>query len=172
MSRRIMLGALALALALTAGVGVAARPSLAAIVVGPPWISIEYPANPHDRTTRGAFLLVHAYHHGTPVGFPVSGMAEGIVKGERKSVALSFAKTSREGVYALSRQWGAEGVWTLLVTVQQGENDVAQAMVEIAPTGEVTSVKVPTTRNAEGWNIPRRVSSAEIAASLRARSGE
>ena len=38
---------------------------------GPPWISIEYPANPYDSGSRGAFLLVHAFHHGTPVSFPV-----------------------------------------------------------------------------------------------------
>ena len=27
---------------------------------GPPWISIEYPANPFDSGSRGAFVLVHA----------------------------------------------------------------------------------------------------------------
>ena len=31
---------------------------------GPPWIAIEYPANPHDPNTRGAFLTVRTYHHG------------------------------------------------------------------------------------------------------------
>ena len=36
----------------------------AAAVAGPPWVSIELPANPWDETTRGAFLLVHAFHHG------------------------------------------------------------------------------------------------------------
>jgi len=41
-----------------------ATPALA----GPPWISIELPANPYDQATRGAFLLVHAFHHGTPIG--------------------------------------------------------------------------------------------------------
>jgi hypothetical protein len=49
----------------------AALPSVAH--AGPPWISIELPANPYDRATKGAFLVVHAFHHGTPVGFPVSG---------------------------------------------------------------------------------------------------
>ena len=31
---------------------------------GPPWISIEIPANPYNSTTRGAFCLVRVYHHG------------------------------------------------------------------------------------------------------------
>ncbi|HEX6058177.1 MAG TPA: hypothetical protein VFZ11_04085, partial [Gemmatimonadaceae bacterium] len=57
---------------------------------GPPWISIEYPANPLDRTTKGAYLLVHAFHHGTPVGLPVRGTAEGLVNGARRTIALDF----------------------------------------------------------------------------------
>ena len=51
---------------------------------GPPWISIELPVNPYDQSMRGAFLLVHAFHHGTPMGFIVTGTAEGIVNGERQ----------------------------------------------------------------------------------------
>ncbi|PYP64227.1 MAG: hypothetical protein DMD37_03225, partial [Gemmatimonadetes bacterium] len=39
-----------------------------ALAKGPPWISIELPVNPYDRTMQGAFLLVHAFHHQTPVG--------------------------------------------------------------------------------------------------------
>ena len=39
-----------------------------ALAKGPPWISIELPANPYDQTMRGAFLLVHAFHHGKSMG--------------------------------------------------------------------------------------------------------
>jgi len=93
-----------------------AAPALA----GPPWISIELPVNPYDQSMRGAFLLVHAFHHGTPVGFPVEGMAEGIVNGERRSVKLEFTETSRAGVYALKRMWSTEGTWTLVITQPNG----------------------------------------------------
>src|SRR5947208_16137231 len=68
---------------------------------GPPWISIELPANPYDKSTRDAFLLVHSFHHGTAMGFIVTGTAEGMVNGERRSLKLDFGGTSREGVYAL-----------------------------------------------------------------------
>ena len=42
----------------------------AAPAFGPPWISIETPPNPYDAASRGAFLLVHTFHHGdlTPSG--------------------------------------------------------------------------------------------------------
>ena len=37
-------------------------------LIGPPWISIEYPANPLDPSTRGGYLLVHTFHHQQAVG--------------------------------------------------------------------------------------------------------
>ena len=66
--------------------------------LGPPWISIEYPPSPYDQTTRDAFLLVHTFHHGTPITAPLVGKAEGIVSGKRRTVSLEFASTSRTGV--------------------------------------------------------------------------
>lgn len=141
-------------------------------VAGPPWISIEYPVNPFDRTTRGAHLLVHAYYHGTPVAYPVSGTAEGIVNGERRTMTLRFETTSRAGVYALRKQWPSEGSWTLVISVTQGEHDatgVAQALVELSPTGSVASVQVPTQQHAEGA-FPRRLTAREIETAVRAQA--
>jgi len=78
---------------------------------GPPWISIEYPANPFDASSRDGYLLVHAFHHGSPMESTVQGTAEGLVGGERKAVALRFETTTRPGVYALRKQWSDDGVW-------------------------------------------------------------
>ena len=158
----------ALALAAIAAVGFAA-PALA----GPPWISIELPANPHDASTRGAFLLVHAFHHGTPMGFPITGTAEGIVNGERRTVRLEFTKTSRAGVYGLRKMWPGEGTWTLVISVNQGDEnreDKATAVVELDRSGDVVSVKVPTRQQGQ-WTIPAGVSMADLDAGLRARAG-
>jgi hypothetical protein len=148
---------------------VAATPALA----GPPWISIELPANPYDAASRSAFLLVHTYHHGTPVGMPLTGTAEGVVNGQRRSVPLTFDATSRSGVYALRNQWGSSGVWTLVIVLKQGEHamDRAQALVEIAANGSVTGVSVPTNRR-QGHVIPSPASMREIEASLRARAAD
>ena len=147
-------------------VGLAASPA----TMGPPWISIEYPPSPHDPTTRDAFLLVHAFHHGTPMNFPVTGSAEGIVGGQRRSVKLGFAKTSRTGTFALKKQWPGEGTWTLMITVTQGEGagNAVTALVDIGADGDVASVKVPTARRGE-WNIPKAVTVGDVDAALRAR---
>jgi hypothetical protein len=148
---------------------VAAAPSAATHKSGPPWISIEYPANPLDPSTRGAYLLVHAFHHQIPMESEVSGTAEGLVGSERKSIALRFEKTGRTGVYALRKQWGDDGVWSLLISVGQHDMDPAQALVELGADGSISSVRVPTTRQRE-WTIPRRITSQEIEQSLQSRA--
>jgi len=137
-----------------------ARPA----VLGPPWISIEVPANPLDPTTRGALLLVHAFHHGTPMMFPVSGTAEGVVDGQRRTVKLEFAQTSRTGVYALRYEPPREGSWLLVIRVTQGPNDAATALVRIRD-GAVTGVSVPAANGR-----PAQVSARDVEEALRARA--
>ena len=143
--------------------------------LGPPWISIEYPPSPYDATTRDAFLLVHTFHHGTPIGAPVTGKAEGIVAGERRTVPLKFSNTSRTGVYALNKQWSSDGSWVLFITANQGPNDDVTAVVELATDGRVVAVRVPTEQRGS-WKVPSDVSSAEresiVRARLAANSGE
>ena len=50
---------------------------------GPPWIAVEYPANPLHADSRGAILLVNTFHHGELREFPLLGWAEGMVDGRR-----------------------------------------------------------------------------------------
>lgn len=143
--------------------------AMAPASMGPPWISIEYPPSPFDATTRDAFLLVHAFHHGTPMNFPVAGKAEGMVGGKRRSIALDFTRTSREGVYALRKQWPAEGNWVLAIDVTPEGGSKAGALIELGAAGDVVKVSVPTDRR-NGWAIPRAITSAEVEAALRSRS--
>ncbi|HET9386313.1 MAG TPA: hypothetical protein VFO67_14290 [Gemmatimonadales bacterium] len=143
----------------------------AALVVGPPWISIEYPANPHDRSNTGTMLYVHVFHHAQPIAYPLVGTAEGFVNGERRSIKLKFTETARPAVYGLSRQWPTEGVWTLVIKMSRGQNgeDGATAVVELGPDGEIASVRVPTRQQGQ-WTIPVDVSMTEIDRALRNRS--
>ena len=137
---------------------------------GPPWISIEYPVNPHDQSMRGAMLLVHVFHHAIPTAYPIEGTAEGLVNGERRSIKLTFTETARPAVYGLSRQWPTEGVWTLVIKMSGGDHgDGATAVVELGPNGEIASVRVPTRRDGQ-WTIPTDVSMSDINSALRARA--
>jgi hypothetical protein len=145
-----------------AGLLLAALPGTA--VAGPPWISIELPANPLNSSTRGAYLLVRTYHHARVVSVPLTGRAIGVVDGKRQTVELTFARTSMPGVYAVRRTWPAEGAWALAVHLGEGSDGGATALVGIAD-GEVRSVRVPT-RNQNGHTIPRSASQEEIEATL------
>lgn len=154
-----------LALATLALTGLA---SATAAVAGPPWISIELPANPLDPSTRGAYLLVHTFHHEQVTRELVSGTAEGMVRGQRRTIELEFDRTSRPGVLALKRQWPAEGTWVLALRVGRGEGS-ATALVGIAANGEVRFVRVPTNPSADGrfwW--PKPVTTADVERELRA----
>lgn len=131
-------------------------------VAGPPWISIELPASPWSSLPRDVFVLVHAYHHFTAVPVTLVGSAEGLVGGERRSVSLTFDTTSAVGVYAVRRQWPAEGVWVLKIVLNE-EHGSATAVVGIGSSGEVNLVRVPTGVG----RIPRSVSDGEVGAVLR-----
>lgn len=136
----------------------------AALSAGPPWISIELPANPLNQTTRGMFLLVRTYHHGNATAFPVNGTATGIVDGKRRTLELSFERTNIPGVMALRQSWPA-GAWVLAINI--GGKEGPTALVGVGRNGEVQSVKVPT-RNENGYTWGREVTGKDIDEALRA----
>lgn len=147
---------------LVAGLSALASPAFA----GPPWISAEFPANPHETATRGAFLLVHTYHHGTPTQFPLTGTAEGLVNGRRQTVRLEIVATSKPGVYAVRFQPQGGGAWVLAFNL--GGDDGAGMIVAVGKDGQPTTAQVPS-RTAEGgrWIIPRSLTPQDIDAALR-----
>lgn len=131
---------------------------------GPPWVSIELPANPLNPTTRGMYLLVRTYHHGTVVQSAVSGTATGLVDGVRRSLPLTFERTNIPGVMALRQTWPAGGVWVLAIGV--GDHEGPTALVSIRADGDVHAIKVPT-QTREGYIMGRKVTQQDIDAALR-----
>ncbi len=140
----------------------------AAPVFGPPWISIETPPNPFDATSRGAFLIVHTYHHGNVVASGVTGTAEGVVSGTRRTIPLVFDTTSRRGTYALRKQWPTDGTWMLVINTG-GRAQGVTALVDISAEGVVSGVRVPT-RRSDGWDLPQQVTARDIDEALDARA--
>jgi hypothetical protein len=157
-----------------AGLLAAAATSLALVAAtpsfGPPWISIETPPNPFDPATRGAFLTVHTFHHRDVVASGVSGTAEGLVAGARRTIQLAFDTTSRRGTYALRKQWPTEGTWMLVINTG-GQAQGVTALVELSQQGDVASVRVPTRRSGE-WDVPQQVTARDIDAALQARASQ
>ncbi len=105
-------------------------------VSGAPWISLEVPANPMDRHTRDAAFVVRAYYHGNPAGYRLVGRAEGLVDGERQTIALDLEPTSATGVYAVRQQWPADGDWMVAISIaDQGQPTL---LAELGPNGGVS----------------------------------
>ena len=137
-------------------------------IAGPPWIAVEYPANPHDPNTRGAFCTIRTYHHGDLMAYEVTGTAEGLVNGKRQSVRLDIKRLPQAGMYAIRWQKPAQGQWALVVSTQRDGNFMASALIDVDASGRVASVSVPS-RPIEGgrWLVPRQVASSELDALLK-----
>jgi len=149
--RRPLLAAAALTLLVT-------TPAFA----GPPWISIEIPANPYNSATRGAFCLVRVYHHGDVAYYPVSGSAEGLVGTDRRSVKLDFKDTGMPGVYAVNYQPAKDGTWLLLLRVgADQEHGSATVVLTLNRNGQIASARVPTHRK-DAWEIPDQISPSDV----------
>ena len=130
MSRRTILKLSPLAVVLVLSLGWSPTPTPA----GPPFISLEAPANPMDPATRDAAFVVHAYHHDRTAGFPVSGTAEGLVDGRRRTIELDVRETSRAGVYAVRPNWPDEGHWVIKMTTNRDDSPVT-LIAELGPNG-------------------------------------
>lgn len=141
-----------------------------ALVAGPPWISIEYPANPLDPSTRGGYLLVHAFHHQTATEAAISGEAVTWVNGQRRAVPLRFERTSRPGVYKLTKQWNDGTPYVLVITAGEGEHGSATALVSVTAAGAVAKVEVPSEPYRD-FRVPRAAGERDIAAAFRAAGG-
>lgn len=135
---------------------------------GPPWISIELPANPHHASTRDATLLVRSYHHSTALNAPLTGVAEGIVDGKRVSLPLALRSTNQPGVYAVTTPLPKNGTWIMAITLSESGESTATALVTVDQRGRIVAIDVPSTRTRDGWVVPRSVGQRDIEAALRA----
>lgn len=142
--------------------------SAAAAVAGPPWISVELPANPHHASTRDASFMIRAYHHSAAINVPLQGVAHGLVDGRRVSMPLDIRSTNVAGLYAVRAALPRNGAWVLAVTLSQSETATATALVSVDGRGRVVAVDVPSDRTRDGWTVPRAVTSGDIDAALRA----
>jgi len=127
-------------------------------VAGPPWLTLEFRPN-----TFAGFMMIRTFHHGTPQAVPLTGTAEGLVNGQRRSVPLSFTLAEEPNVYSVATTWGSEGVWVLNVAAA-GDHIGAGAVVGIDRNGEPAFARFP--RSAIGAS--RAATAREVDAMLRA----
>lgn len=117
-----------------------------ALAGGPPSFSFEPPGG------SDAVLVVHAYSCHAPTDAAVRASAEGVVNGKRKTIPIELKPTGATGVYAVTRQWPAEGAWALVFSIDRGGQTTA--LVKLDAKG-----------------VPRFVNAKLAAGSLRTVSG-
>jgi hypothetical protein len=134
---------------------------------GGPWISIESPVNPYVASQTGGLFVVHTYVHMNPSDLPVTGRAEGLVDGKRRSVPFKLTNSGQMGTYVVRREWGEKGIWTVLVTAMPDAKNGwrIQAVVDVGADGAVEKVSVPR----DGYT-PRVLTDADVERGLRDRA--
>jgi len=120
--------------------------------------NIGSPVAAQDFASKTAAFVFRTEGCAEPAKAQISATAEGLVKGERRSIVLKIAAMSKPGVYAVFQGWPPEGAW--VVTLRgacAGEN--AGAIVPIGPKGFIReSAKF----------FPRAATDQEIETSLKA----
>src|SRR5580704_17480197 len=73
--------------------------------------NIASPVASQEAVSKTAAFVFRTQGCADPAKSQVSGTAAGVVKGERRSVALTVRPLSKAGVYAVYQNWPAEGEW-------------------------------------------------------------
>jgi hypothetical protein len=119
--------------------------------------TIGSPVASQDFHMKAAAFVFRTDGCAEPAKSQISATAEGLVKGERRSVVLKVMAGSKPGVYAVYQSWPAEGEWVVsLRGACAGQS--AGAIVPIGPKGFV--------RESSRF-FPRPATSAEIETSLK-----
>src|SRR5579862_5479206 len=96
--------------------------------------TIASPVASQDFRSKTAAFVFRTEGCADPAKSQISGTAEGIVKGARRSVPLKVDAMSRPGVYAVYQNWSAEGEWVVNLKGTCA-NENAGAVIPIGPKG-------------------------------------
>lgn len=120
--------------------------------------TIGNPVASQDFRAKGAAFVFRTEGCADPAKSQISATAEGLLKGERKSLTLQVMAMPKPGIYAVFQGWPAEGDW--IVNLKGTCADAkAGALVPIGPKGFI--------REASKF-FPRPATDAEIETSLKA----
>jgi len=137
--------------------GIAACAAAALVLAEGFTFTVGSPVASQDYQAKGAAFVFRTQGCAEPAKSPISGTAEGLVKGERRSVALKVVALTKPGVYAVYQGWHVEGEWVVNLKGTCADAS-AGAIVPIGPKGFI--------RESSKF-FPRPATKAEIEASLK-----
>jgi len=125
------------------------------LTVGPP---VAAGTGARVTKTKAAVFAVRLEECGVLDKAQISGTAEGIVDGARKSAAVTITATGSPGVYLVSQAFDeSQGVWVVNVNATCGRAK-AGAIVAMGPQGFLR----------DGTKVPRAATKTEIDSALKA----
>src|SRR6266481_5184121 len=137
--------------------GIAACIAAALVLADGFTFSVGSPVASQDYQAKGAAFVFRTQGCAEPAKSQISGTAEGLVKGERRSAALKVVALTKPGVYAVYQGWPVEGEWVVNLKGTCADAS-AGAIVPIGPKGFI--------RESSKF-FPRPATKAEIEASLK-----
>jgi hypothetical protein len=96
--------------------------------------NIGGPVASQDFRMKGAVFVFRTQGCSDPARVQVSGTAEGILQGTRRSVALKIVTTAQPNVYGVFQNWPAAGDWVVNLKGACGDAN-AGAIIPIGPKG-------------------------------------
>jgi hypothetical protein len=87
-----------------------------------------------DFRLKGAAFAFRTEGCADPAKAEISGTAEGMLKGERKSLPLQIVPATKPGVYAVLQGWPADGDWVVNLKGTCAE-ERAGAVIPMGPKG-------------------------------------
>ncbi len=91
-------------------------------------------ASPEARKLN-AVLTIKATGCHDPATARLSASAIGMVNGQRREIALTIAKLSEPGMFAISRQWPKEGKWVIKLEANNDAGQFTNSLVAAGPNG-------------------------------------
>ena len=130
-------------------------------------LTVETPSGSNDAELREAVLLVRTFGCYTPADANLSGSAEGLVGGVRRSIHLDLLPTTK-GVYAVKQQWPSEGRWVLSFSGAYN-GMTCSVLVDLGEGGRVkpgTQIKAGSRTGTYARSVQRKWTSGEIDAAI------
>jgi hypothetical protein len=121
--------------------------SISPVFAGALLLSIENPNTDPEAAAKHAVVLARVTECKSPEKTVVIATAEGVVAGERRSLPLKLIRLATPGLYAVSRDWPAEGKWAVSVVVTNPDYG-RYVTAAVVPIGKPESLqqfhRVPT----------------------------
>lgn len=102
---------------------------IAPLLAGGFYLELGSPSANKDPKAKGAVLVARLTGCHEPAKGTLEGTAEGFVNGKRETVQLKTIALSEPGMYAVARQWPAEGKWVVHLTATHPTHKVPTSML-------------------------------------------